>query len=158
MLLRRLDLPAEVSGRLWLSAMPGRFAPWPGFLREATEVGLTRVVCLAPLEEVQRLSPEYYRAIHGDTLPCRWTALPMRDFGVPDEAQEFRRGVIDLVAALRSGEVALLHCAAGIGRTGTTAACVLKALGLPSAEALRQVRLAGSNPESADQSGLIDGF
>lgn len=158
MQLRRLELPDEVSGRLWLSAMPGRFSPWPGFLREAAEAGLTRIVCLTPMEEVQRLSPAYHRAIHGDTLPCRWMALPMRDFGVPDEPDVFRSGVAELVSALRQGEVALLHCAAGIGRTGTTAACVLKALGLSTADALRQVRAAGSNPESAGQSGLIDGF
>ncbi|RZJ26553.1 MAG: hypothetical protein EOO54_02435 [Haliea sp.] len=52
----------------------------------------------------------------------------------------------------------LLHCAACIGRTGTTAACVLKALGLPAEQALQQVRDAGSNPENAQQSGLVDWF
>ena len=38
----------------------------------------------------------------------------------------------------------VLHCAAGIGRTGTTAACLLKGLGLSTAQALKQVREAGS--------------
>jgi len=52
----------------------------------------------------------------------------------------------------------LVHCAAGIGRTGTVAACLLKRLGVPTAVALRRVREAGSNPESALQSGLIERF
>jgi protein-tyrosine phosphatase len=52
----------------------------------------------------------------------------------------------------------LLHCAAGMGRTGTVAACLLKRLGLPKEEALERVRQAGSNPESAVQTGLVDTF
>jgi hypothetical protein len=35
---------------------------------------------------------------------------------------------------------------------------VLKLLGLPPIEALRRVRDAGSNPEGALQSGLVDWF
>ena len=53
---------------------------------------------------------------------------------------------------------AVKHCAAGIGRTGTVAACVLKQLGLGSEQALQQVRDAGSNPQSALQSGWIERF
>jgi len=37
-------------------------------------------------------------------------------------------------------------------------ACVLKALGLDSAEALTRVGDAGSNPQNAEQSGLVDWF
>jgi protein-tyrosine phosphatase len=52
----------------------------------------------------------------------------------------------------------MLHCAAGLGRTGSTAACVLKALGLETDDALQRVRDAGSNPQNAQQSGLVDWF
>ena len=60
--------------------------------------------------------------------------------------------------AVRSGDTVVLHCAAGIGRTGSAAACVLKALGLPTDDALQRVRDAGSNPQNASQSGLVDWF
>lgn len=136
--------------------MPGRIEPWSRFLRDAEAARLDRVVCLAPLLEVQRLSPDYFAAIQARQLPCRWMHLPMRDFGVPDNLLEFKSAVVDLCAALRAGESMVLHCAAGIGRTGTTAACLLKGLGLSTAQALKQVREAGSNPETAAQSGLID--
>ena len=60
--------------------------------------------------------------------------------------------------ALREGQAVLLHCAAGLGRTGTAAACVLKALGLDAPEALQRIRDAGSNPQNAEQSGLVHWF
>ena len=70
----------------------------------------------------------------------------------------FHAAIGQVVDALRGGESVLLHCAAGIGRTGTAAACVLKHLGLPTAQALQRVREAGSNPETALQSGLVERF
>jgi hypothetical protein len=155
---RSLPLPADVRGALWLSSMPGRLEPWAAFLAEAQRHGLTRIVCLTPLEEVAAHSPAYRAAIDRGELPCPLTLLPMRNFGLAHEAQAFRTGVSQLAADLAAGEVALLHCAAGIGRTGTTAACVLKCLGMSTHDALQQVRLAGSNPETAAQSGLIDMF
>ena len=59
---------------------------------------------------------------------------------------------------LRAGDAVMLHCAAGMGRTGAAAACVLKQLGLPEDEALQRIRDAGSNPENAVQSGLVNWF
>jgi len=158
MTFRQLPLPSEVPGRLWLDAMPGRLQPWTRFIAEARRAGLTRIVCLTPQHEIITVSPAYHAAIVQGKLPCRWTLMPMRNFGLADEAREFREGVAEVADALRGGEVLLLHCAAGLGRTGTAAACVLKCLGLDADEALRRVRLAGSNPESALQSGMIDRF
>ncbi len=49
----------------------------------------------------------------------------------------------------------LLHCAAGIGRTGTVASCVLVALALTPDEAARRVKAAGSYAERPEQVELI---
>lgn len=155
--LRSVALPADVRGRLWLSPMPGRFERWGEFIAAAHRAGLTEIVCLTPLAEVERVSPRYAQAIAEDALPCAWRALPMDDFGVAQQAH-YEAAVCELAARLRAGAVVLLHCAAGIGRTGTTASCVLKALGLDTRQALQRVRDAGSNPQSALQSGLIERF
>ena len=155
---RPLELPAAVSGRVWLSAMPGRMEPWPAFLAEAADKRLQQVLCLNPLFEVERLSPSYAAAIAAGTLPFVWTPLPMQDFGLAEEVDSYRRVVTTMADSVRDGNVLLLHCAAGIGRTGTTAACLLKHLGHTSAVALQRVREAGSNPESALQRGLIERF
>lgn len=158
MTLRPVVLPPDVSGTLWLSSMPGRFSPWHEFESEARRVRLALVVCLTPRDEVAQLSPAYHRALVQDTLPFRWLNLPIANFGLPDDPPAFRREIARIVEALRKGDAVMLHCAAGLGRTGTAAACVLKALGLGLNEALERVRDAGSNPQNAMQSGLVDWF
>jgi len=160
---RPLPLPnsssaTAASGRLWLQSMPGRLESWGAFLDEARLRQLSLVVCLNPLEEVAQLSPSYHKAIAEGRLPFRWQHLPMRDFGLGADPQAFRQGVEQICHSLKLGDQVLLHCAAGIGRTGTVAACVLKSLGLERDEALRAVRAAGANPQSALQSGWVDQF
>ncbi len=155
---RPLPLPPNLSGRLWLSSMPGRLESWGGFLDEARLRDLNLVVCLNPLEEVAALSPTYHKAIAEGRLPFRWQHLPMRDFGLGADPAAFRLGVEQLAHSLLLGEQVLLHCAAGLGRTGTVAACILKQAGLSREAALAQVRAAGSNPQSSVQTGWIDQF
>lgn len=155
---RPLALPAGVAGALWLHAMPGRFEPWSDFLAEAARRRLDRMLCLTSLDEVAALSPPYAQAIGQGTLPCRWEQLVVRNFGLPLDEAGFRERVQAVAAALAGGESVLMHCAAGIGRTGTVAACVLKQLGWPAQQALQEVIAAGSNPQNAQQSGLVHWF
>lgn len=159
-MLASLDKSAQGGrpGRLWLQSMPGRFESWNGFLAEARLHGVDLVVCLNPLPEVAQLSPSYHQAIAEGSLPFAWQHLPMRDFGLGADPTAFRHGVDQLTDRLREGAQVLLHCAAGIGRTGTVAACVLKSLGHDRAAALAAVRAAGGNPQSAVQSGWVDRF
>jgi protein-tyrosine phosphatase len=84
--------------------------------------------------------------------------VPMRNFGLPEDPAAFRRDIDAIAQKLRDGEVVMLHCAAGLGRTGSAAACLLKALGVDEREALQRVREAGSNPQNAEQSGLVHWF
>lgn len=158
MTLRRVRLPAEVPGQLWLGSMPGRFEAWSAFEAQAEKNGLALVVCLTPRAELSELSPNYHAAVVAGRVPFRWQHVPMRNFGVPEDPAGFRRDIQSVAAALRAGDVVMLHCAAGMGRTGTAAACVLKALGLDAKESLERVREAGSNPQNAEQSGLVDWF
>jgi protein-tyrosine phosphatase len=155
---RPVDLPPQVPGSLWLTSMPGRFESWESFEEQAQRSGLALVVCLTPCEEVAELSPAYHAAVVEGSVPFRWMNVPLRNFGLPEDPAAFRRDVAQIAQALREGDAVVLHCAAGIGRTGTTAACVLKALGLDTRESLQRVRDAGSNPQNAQQSGLVDWF
>jgi len=158
MALRPVVLPPDVPGALWLSSMPGRYSPWPVFENEAQRAGLALVVCLTPRQEMAELAPAYHAAVTQGAIPFRWLNLPLPNFGLPDDPAAFRREVARIADELRGGKAVMLHCAAGLGRTGTTAACVLKALGLSQVEALDRVREAGSNPQNAKQSGLVGWF
>ena len=158
MALRRVRLPPERPGQLWLGAMPGRFESWSAFQQQAQRSRLALVVCLTPRPELAELSPEYHAAVGRGELAFRWLHVPMRNFGLPQDSPGFRRGIEAVAEAVRAGDAVLLHCAAGLGRTGTAAACVLKALGLDAHEALQRVREAGSNPQNAEQSGLVHWF
>ena len=158
MAFRPVALPPQVPGSLWLGSMPGRFEAWNVFEAQAQQASLALVVCLTPRDELAELSPTYHHALAQGTLPFRWMQVATRNFGVPEDKAQFRRDVEKIAQALRHGDAVLLHCAAGMGRTGSTAACVLKALGLDTEEALQRVRDAGSNPQNAQQSGLVDWF
>jgi protein-tyrosine phosphatase len=155
---RRVDTGPDVPGALWLSSMPGRYEPWTAFGAEHKRTGIGLVVCLAPREEVAASAPAYHRAIVEGKLPFRWLNLPMRNYGLPLDMPAFRAGIDEAANALRAGRAVLLHCAAGMGRTGTAAACVLKSLGFAVDDSLQRVRDAGSNPENAVQSGLVNFF
>jgi protein-tyrosine phosphatase len=155
---RAVDLPPSAAGSLWLAGMPGRFEPWSAFETRARSAALSLVVCLTPRSEIAELSPRYHESLTQGTMPFRWLHLPMPNFGLPGDPVAFRAGVRAIADALVGGDAVMIHCAAGLGRTGSTAACVLKALGLDTEEALQRVRDAGSNPQNARQSGLVNWF
>lgn len=89
---------------------------------------------------------------------------PIADFGVPT-VPGMRATLEAAAAALQTGGVIYLHCKAGIGRTGTVAACLLVEHGFTPDEALsllaRKWQVAGQRrhspetPETAAQRALI---
>lgn len=155
--LRPVRLPEGVSGRLLLSAMPGRFDPLADFLAAATAAGVSQVACLAEAGEIARKAQAYAAARAGAALPFAVIDHPVPDFGAPAEAAAFDAFITGLSGALRNGETVVIHCAAGIGRTGMAAQRVLRALGLAPDEAAARVRAAGAQPETAAQRRFLEG-
>ena len=142
-------------GRLYLAAMPGTHEPlertWEALRRE----GIQLVVCLAEPEEICGKSAAYAAALEVQAVPCPVESFPVADFGVPDDRQAFWALASSLARQLTGGERVVIHCGAGIGRTGMLAACVLLALGEPPAQAEQAVSAAGSHPETAAQRALV---
>ena len=153
--MRRVELPADVKGRLFLHSMPGRNEPFVTARESIVGNGVKHVVCLTPDEEIRDKSPEYADAI-ANGLPWRHVSLPIPDFGIPDDIHSFRGAASSVAKSLRNGENVLVHCAAGIGRTGTFAVAVLCQLGVPLRDAQGAVRNAGSSSESETQRSFLE--
>ncbi len=158
MVSREVELPAGIRGRLFLNSMPGTYErdePLEEAFAEARNRGETHTVRLAPMDEVESKSPSYAEAIRQGRLPWREVACEIPDGGIPGDEDAFLAVVGDTADALVSGEHVLVHCGAGVGRTGTFAICVLLALGLERDEAERRVDRAGSRPENELQRALV---
>ena len=82
--------------------------------------------------------------------------VDVKDYGVPQDREAFLEKARSVADGLRGGERVLVHCGAGVGRTGVFATCVLMALGLPRGEAERRVREAGSGPETEEQRMFLE--
>lgn len=152
---RSVALPDDVSGRLYLHSMPARYEAYQATLDAVRLKGITQVVCLTSLEEIASKAPAYARAVQRKDVPWQQRMYPIVDYGVPSDRASFLELVHSIAADLRSGVNILLHCAAGIGRTGTVASCVLIALGVPADEAALRIYAAGSYAERPEQVELI---
>lgn len=67
--------------------------------------------------------------------------LPVADFTAPTQPQ-LAQGVAAIDAALAVGNKVAVHCAGGLGRTGTLLACYFVQQGASAADAIARVRAA----------------
>jgi len=154
-MLRLVPLPESIPGRLYLSAMPGYYSLFEDDARLIADFDIDQVFCLATFPEIRAKAPEYAAAIRADELPWAWRGFPVEDFGAPGDRERFLVMARDIAERLKNGECLLIHCLAGIGRTGMLAALVLMILGMERGTALAMVNAAGGNPESMAQQAFL---
>lgn len=154
-------LPEGVPGKLYIYRMPGHIGYDRSFDEDSeliAEAGIDSVVCLAPLDEITRKSPDYARAVTSGSVSWSRRDYPIPDFTAPEgtERPAFLALVQEIASDLRAGKRVMIHCAAGKGRSGMVATAILIALGASPEDALQRVRDAGGRPETESQFGLID--
>jgi protein-tyrosine phosphatase len=113
-------LPA--AGRLLCGPRPSQ--PFRAGLAALVDAGVSTIACLLDAHE---MPAELVTAYDTSALTILRYAIP--DFGRPADAGGLAAFVSDLLDRLRRGETIYLHCLAGIGRTGTVLACLLKTAG-----------------------------
>jgi len=106
----------------------------PGELRGTfatlKEMGIGAVVSLTPVPLPRKLLYEHDMA---------YLHLPVENFEAPEIGQ-IKRFVEFCEENIRSSRAVLVHCLAGLGRTGTMLACYLVSEGMPPDAAIDYVR------------------
>lgn len=152
---REVQLREETKGKLFLHSMPGRYESWEEFQRCVIEANISIIVCLAEADEIEKKSPSYYLAVKSGSVPRHKLDFPIPDFQAPNDREAFAEFVLLVAQQIESGERVLIHCAGGIGRTGTFAECLLHCVGFKEVIATKLVAEAGSSAERPEQHDLI---
>ena len=153
---RSIELPDSIGGNIYLHSMPGYYEDYELAFSELEDKEINTVISLTSLDEIRRKAPYYAKEIETGSLPFKRISFPIRDFSVPDDRDAYLRLVKETANNIKGGGSVLVHCGAGIGRSGMFSACVLLALGLKKTDALARVRTAGSEPEITYQAAIVD--
>jgi protein-tyrosine phosphatase len=120
-------------------------------------LGVTHILCLTPDEEIQKKSPDYHQALRVGKHYFKMYHFPIKDYGIPSASEI--PNLINILGKiqrlLKAEQVVLIHCAAGIGRTGMIAALMLVHLGYTVEEAIRIIKNAGSSAETDEQKDFL---
>ena len=142
-----LEHPLLGAGRLGMTSVPGRDRMLRGDPAEAlerdvvalAELGVQHIVCLLPDDELHVLGAGELRE-RAAAHDIGFTQVPIHDGHAPRDTKAFNAAVSSALDLLQAGEIVLVHCRAGFGRTGTFAACCLVNQGLAPADAIAAVR------------------
>ncbi|HYN33089.1 MAG TPA: hypothetical protein VES40_10735 [Ilumatobacteraceae bacterium] len=150
--IHEIPLPPPALGRLWLC---GKHAIGPDPEGLMARVGADAVVCLNEEHELAERYPNYVAWLR-EQAPLRAVWYPISDLNAP-KLEEFAPVLTGLVDRVVAGERLIVHCAAGIGRSGTTAVAMLVSLAVPLDQALDRVRRhrPGAGPEVGAQLDLV---
>ena len=149
------------AGRVGLTILPGRRDRGRDAAADIARLGaerVTDVICLLPDGELAAYGvPDLLARYHAAGLGVR--QAPIADQSVPTQA-EARAVVAWLQGRLAAGGRVVVHCVAGLGRSGTIAACLLRAGGASAEEAIARVRLARGPRavETAEQAAFVRAF
>lgn len=152
-------LPFDFPGKIYRSPMPmGPYDPRHELLEAYTAAGIQLVVMLSAQGEDLHLSGQDLGSLYRQN-GMQVLRLPIVDFHTPDRAA--LTGVLDQIqSAASQGQNVVVHCSAGLGRTGMLLACLAKqSLGMDGAAAIQWVRQCIPGAVETDaQSQFVNAF
>ena len=134
------ELPFHLSGRIFRGPMPfSVYDPEGDSLLEFKRENGSLIVLLAEEEECMERTGQDLKSLY----LCQGFEvlhLPIRDFDVPTK-EDLEGAVKKTIERARAGQTIVIHCHAGLGRTGLFVAYLAKhVLGLSNAEAILWTR------------------
>ena len=141
---------AGVDGRVGITFLPGkkrdgRTGPhWRDLdadLARLSELGVDALFLLVEDSELESCLVGELPAVMAKTGP-ELIRFPVRDPRIPTDDIAFRAAVLDLIERVRRGRTIAIACRGGIDRSGLTAACLLREVGLGADEAIWRVQAA----------------
>ncbi|MGF1494002.1 MAG: cyclin-dependent kinase inhibitor 3 family protein [Microcoleaceae cyanobacterium] len=138
-----------MTGQLGMTMAPGKQHHGMHFLWErnlAQDLDQLRshykTNCLVSLIEQRELDdvkiPTLFSEAQARGMQTYWFPIP--DMQVPVSVTEVVQVVKDILALLQQGQVVVVHCMGGLGRTGVIVSCCLVALGHEPDAAIAKVR------------------
>lgn len=152
------EVVLSARGKIFLHSMPARHESWELFEQARNERHVNTILSLTCEKEIAEKSTDYARALALGPLDFQWLNYPIDDYSTPDNLNCYADIVSSVAMRVTDGECILIHCAAGVGRTGVTAICLLGTLGVDLETASRIVKDAGSFPETEAQQLFVEQF
>ena len=151
------QVPLATTGKLYVMPHPDP-KHLDQVLEEFRRSAIRTVVSLLDERDIAELGLEREDA-RCTALGLSFVHFPIPDYGLPQPGP-FASLVRSLARNLVAGQSIVIHCRAGIGRTGMLACCILKQLGATADEAIARVSEArdSSVPDTPEQRRFIVAF
>lgn len=135
------ELPYGFAGMVYRSPLPlsPYYDPEQRLLGAYQEAGVKMIVMLTTEEEAYEITGLNLRSLY-QSAGFEVLYIPVPDYSIPDQ-DELNEPIQQVIAAARRGKTIVIHCHAGLGRTGMFAACLAKAVfGMNGEDAVNWVR------------------
>ena len=133
--LSNVPLKSLTKGQLWISHYPGKIGMENKIIQaemDLLELKKKKIDIVVTLLEKKELKPLNVSTLFEVIKKHKFTHyyFPIKDKSVPKKNVELNRLLNDLSFKIRQNKKILLHCNAGLGRSGLIAALLCKKLGI----------------------------